>query len=180
MPIALAVTTRPCCGPAPPLVKHSSQTLLRWLASNRDWLLILDNADDLELAADFIPLASSGHILLTTRAQSTGAIANSIEVEKMGQAEGALLLLRRAKKLAADALLERAPATDRSLAETIVTELGGLPLALDQAGAYIEETNCGLSGYLNLYPTRHKDLLHRRSNLRTDHPQPAPSTCPLS
>src|SRR5260221_13733652 len=32
----------------------------RWLASNRDWLLILDNADDLELAADFLPLESSG------------------------------------------------------------------------------------------------------------------------
>src|SRR5260370_20425508 len=108
----------------------------RWLASNKDWLLILDNADDLELAADFMPLASSGHILLTTRAQSTGAIANSLEVEKMQQAEGALLLLRRAKKLAADALLEQAPAPERSLAEAIVTELGGLPLALDQAGAY--------------------------------------------
>src|SRR5260221_14235007 len=80
----------------------------RWLVSNRDWLLILDNADDLELAADFMPLASSGHILLTTRAQFTGAIANSLEVEKMAQPEGALLLLRRAKKLAAGAPLEQA------------------------------------------------------------------------
>ena len=73
----------------------------RWLASNKDWLLILDNADDLELAAEFMPLESSGHILLTTRAQSTGTIANSLEVEKMEQPEGALLLLRRAKHLSA-------------------------------------------------------------------------------
>jgi tetratricopeptide (TPR) repeat protein len=152
----------------------------RWLASNRDWLLILDNADDLELAADFLPLASSGHILLTTRAQFTGTIANSIEVEKMAQAEGALLLLRRAKKLAAGAPLEQAPAIDRSLAEAIVRELGGLPLALDQAGAYIEETNCGLSGYLNLYRTRRKDLLQRRSKLRTEHPEPVATTWSLS
>jgi hypothetical protein len=50
----------------------------RWLASNKNWLLILDNADDLELAAEFMPLESSGHILLTTRAQFTGAIANSL------------------------------------------------------------------------------------------------------
>src|SRR5260370_11181848 len=62
----------------------------------------------------------------------------------------------------------------------IVSELGGLPLARDQAGAYIEETNCGLSGYLNLYRTRRKDLLQRRSKLRTDHPQPVGTTWSLS
>ena len=153
----------------------------RWLASNKGgWLLILDNADDLELAADFMPLASSGHILLTTRAQSTGAIANSLEVEKMEQAEGALLLLRRAKKLAADAPLQQATAPDRSQAEAIVEELDGLPLALDQAGAYIEETNCGLSGYLNLYRTRRTDLLQRRSKLRSEHPEPVGTTWSLS
>ena len=151
-----------------------------WLERNKDWLLILDNADDLELAADFIPLASSGHILLTTRTQFTGAVANSLEVEKMERAEGALLLLRRAKKLAPDAPLEQAPATDRSLAEAVVRELDGLPLALDQAGAYIEETNCGLSGYLNLYRTRRKDLLQRRSKLRTEHPEPVATTWSLS
>jgi len=152
----------------------------RWLASNKDWLLILDNADDLELAADFMPLESSGHILLTTRAQFTGAIANSLEVEKMEQDEGSLLLLRRAKKLAPSAPLEQAPATDRSLAEAIVKELGGLPLALDQAGAYIEETNCGLSGYLDLYRTHRKDLLQRRSKLRSEHPEPVATTWSLS
>src|SRR5712692_8512430 len=152
----------------------------RWLASNKGWLLILDNADDLELAADFLPLASSGYILLTTRAQSTGAIANSLEVEKMAQPEGAQLLLRRAKKLAAGAPLEQATAPDRSLAEAVVRELDGLPLALDQAGAYIEETNCGLSGYLDLYRTHRKDLLQRRSKLRTDHPEPVAATWSLS
>src|SRR6266851_5380239 len=152
----------------------------RWLASTKGWLLILDNADDLEMAADFMPLASSGHILLTTRAQSTGTIANSLEVEKMEQPEGALLLLRRAKKLAADAPLEQATAPDRSLAEAVVRELDGLPLALDQAGAYIEETNCGLSGYLDLYRTRRKDLLQRRSKLRSEHPEPVGTTWSLS
>ena len=32
------------------------------------------------------------------------------------------------------------------------------PLALDQAGSYIEETGCGLGGYLDLY--RHHAPLH--------------------
>ena len=59
--------------------------LKRWLVSHQGWLLILDNADDLELAVEFLPSGGNGHILLTTRAQATGSIAPSIAVEKMEQ-----------------------------------------------------------------------------------------------
>jgi hypothetical protein len=151
-----------------------------WLESQEGWLLILDNADDLEMVSDFMPIGDTGHLLLTTRAQFTGTIANSIEVEKMERAEGILLLLRRAKLLAAGDPIEQAKETDRSLAETLVAELDGLPLALDQAGAYIEETGSNLSGYLELYRIRRKDLLGRRSKLRTDHPEPVATTWSLS
>ena len=47
----------------------------RWLDSHTDWLLILDDADDMVMVNDFIPLARKGHILLTTRAQSMGMTA---------------------------------------------------------------------------------------------------------
>jgi hypothetical protein len=50
-------------------------------------------------------------------------------------------------------------------AEGIVRHLDGLPLALDQAGAYIEETGCGLSGYLELYRSHAPELLRRRGML---------------
>ncbi len=125
-----------------------------WLSSNKDWLLILDNADDLEMASDFLPIEYTGHILLTTRAQFTGTIANGIDLEKMDLAEGTLLLLRRARVLAKDAQLDQVNSEERATAEAIVKVLDGLPLALDQAGAYIEETQCGLAGYLELYRTR--------------------------
>ena len=39
-----------------------------------------------------------------------------------------------------DALFEDASLTDRNKAKEISQIMGGLPLALDQAGAYIEET----------------------------------------
>ncbi len=52
----------------------------RWLAQHEEWLLILDNADELAMARDYVPTGGKGHILLTTRAQAAGAIANSIEV----------------------------------------------------------------------------------------------------
>src|SRR5262249_10561280 len=47
--------------------------------------------------------------------------------------------------------------------------LGGLPLALDQAGAYIEETHESLLHYPTLYQTKRKELLERRGGIRSDH-----------
>ncbi len=47
----------------------------RWLETHTDWLLLLDNADDLAMVADFLPAINNGHILLTTRAQVMGEIA---------------------------------------------------------------------------------------------------------
>ena len=50
-------------------------------------------------------------------------------------------MARRTRALIApDIPLSGANATDEALAREICEELGGLPLALDQAGAYIEET----------------------------------------
>src|SRR2546421_6615771 len=64
----------------------------RWRAAHEGWLLILDNADDLGLAKEFLPSSHKGYILFTTRAQATGAIAASVEVEKLTPKEGTLLL----------------------------------------------------------------------------------------
>jgi hypothetical protein len=142
----------------------------RWLHHNTKWLLILDNADDLEMVAPYLPdTTTNGHIILTTRAKATGNLARKIELPTMPQPEGALLLLRRAKLIVPDASLENVSTEDRAIAEAIVTELGGLPLAIDQAGAYIEETGESLSDYLALYREQRKDLLVRRGGIHADH-----------
>lgn len=99
----------------------------------------------------FLPTGGEGHILLTTRASATGNIAPSVALEKMNSEEGSLLLLRRAKRLSPHAQLAEAETSTRAQAQVIVQVLDGLPLVLDQAGAYIEETSCGLAGYLELY-----------------------------
>jgi len=78
----------------------------RWLGSHQRWLLILDNADDLGMACAFIPSGKKGHLILTTRAQAVGAIARRVEIQEMGTDEGALFLLRRAKYITEDALIE--------------------------------------------------------------------------
>src|SRR5207302_11238103 len=96
-----------------------------WLATHHGCLLILDNADHLELAADFLPPDDKGHILLTTRAQAMGTLAQSIEIEKMRPEEGALFLLHRAGLIPQDAPLENASATDRATALEIVQAMDG-------------------------------------------------------
>ena len=144
----------------------------RWLETYTGWLLILDNVNDIAMIHDLLPMESSKrgqHILLTTRIQAFGKAFNNIEIEKMRQAEGTLLLLRRARVLTPDASLDQASEADRNVAEAIVEEMDGLPLALDQAGAYIEETGCSLNAYLDLYRTQRKVLLQRSSKLPTDY-----------
>ncbi len=97
----------------------------------------------------------------------------------MGTEEGALFLLRRAKYIAEDAQLDLVSETDHGEAKAIAAQLDGLPLALDQAGAYIEETSCGLSGYLDLYRSHALELLRRRGALTSDHPDPVATTWSL-
>ena len=123
----------------------SVDAVKRWLTSHDGWLLILDNADDLKIVREFIPAGKTGHVLLTTRARAVGAVARLVEIREMGIAEGALFLLRRSKLITENAQLHAAAAADRANAKEITKQLDGLPLALDQAGAYIEESDCGLS-----------------------------------
>jgi hypothetical protein len=151
-----------------------------WLNFHKGWLLILDNADDLIMARDFLPSVSSGHILLTTRAQAVGEFAQQVEIEKMGVEEGTLFLLRRAKLLAPKASIGKASAVDHVQARAIVQAMDGLPLAIDQAGAYIEETRCSLSDYLDLYQRRGDVLRRRRGKLAPHHPESIAATLSLS
>ena len=151
-----------------------------WLTTNTNWLLILDNVDNLEMIIDFLPMYSTGAVLLTTRLQAMGTVAQSIVVEKMGLDEGVMFLLRRTKVIAPGISLDQAIIESQTQAAEIVAAMDGLPLALDQAGAYIEETRCGLSQYLDLYGTRRKELLMRRGHFPIDHPASVAATWSLS
>src|SRR5450755_2302984 len=130
-----------------------------WLQKNSKWLLILDNADDLELLPPFLPPVPGGHVLLTTRAWDMQRFATRLEVETLPDEQGALLLLRRAGLLVATDDLTQASADERRLATALTQELGGLPLALDQAGAYLEATGMRLDKYLQTYQKHRQTLL---------------------
>jgi tetratricopeptide (TPR) repeat protein/transcriptional regulator with XRE-family HTH domain len=147
----------------------------RWLEQcQQHWLLIFDNADDVALVRDYLPQRGNGSVLLTTRAHAVGSLATPIEVETMGFLEGTHLLLRRAQRF------EHATDEEINQAGNIVVELDHFPLALDQAGAYIEETRCGLEEYLTLYQTHRQALLARRGMLSTAYPHSVATTWLLS
>jgi tetratricopeptide (TPR) repeat protein len=151
----------------------------RWLEANGGWLLIVDNASDLATVRAFIPQLAKGHVLLTTQAQATGDI-QAIEVRDMLPEDGAQLLLWRAKIVKLDVQLSAVASPTRDTAMAISKELGGLPLALDQAGAYIEETGCGLASYLDLYRQRSSELLKMRGATASEHIESVAATFALS
>jgi len=160
------------------------QTVKDWLQKHSDWLLIFDNVEDLTYVNELLPSVRNGYVLLTTLSHATGEIIG-ISLESMEPEEGALFLLRRAKILEFDALLDQASIANRDTAVGISRVLAGLPLALDQAGAYIEDTSCGLSGYLDLCQQEHARLLEQRGSEQRDsqvsrHPDSVTATISLA
>lgn len=153
--------------------------LREWMRKQPYWLLVLDNLEDIETVRRMVPPARRGHVLLTMRTQLTGNYPK-IDVQDMQADEGALLVLRKALMLAPDANLDRAEEADRETARQISRTLGGLPLALEQAGAYIQETGCGLPGYLEQYRVRRAELLKYRGEFSSHYPESVATTWSLS
>ena len=156
------------------------QAVKTWLQTHNGWLLILDNADDLSLVPGFLAPAQGGHLLLTTRAFAVGHLASRLEVDTLTSEQGALFLLRRASLIAPDATLEHVSLQQRDLAIQVSQELGGLPLALDQAGAYLEATGTTLAVYQQIYQGHRTALLAQRRAQGADHPEPVATTWSLS
>ena len=156
------------------------QAVKRWLQNHQDWLLILDNADELDILPAFLPPRLGGHMIVTTRAIAPGRFARRLLVETFPQEEGILFLLRRAGLIALDADVSQALPQDQALAKLITQEVGGLPLALDQIGAYLETTGSGLAAYWQKYQQHRIELLKEYRGMGADHPQPVATTWSLS
>ena len=112
------------------------------------WLLVFDNAPDRASIEPLLPPAGPGRVLITTQNQHWPP----------GQALDVPVLDR---SVAADFLVNRTGDPDRAAARDLAAELGGLPLALEQAAAYIQATSITMAGYLPLFRSRQADLLAR-------------------
>ena len=136
----------------------SAESTLRWISGIREeWLIVYDNADDLppDVVEKFIPPGNGGNILITSRNQAMGrliAFENVIEISEMEETDAVSLLLKASGCL--DASAEHLQA-----AKNIVTSLGCMPLAVDQAGAYIGAGNCDINEYLKQFSLHRQTLM---------------------
>jgi len=166
--------------------QHVVAAVQHWLTTHSQWLLIWDNVEDLALLDRFLPSTRQGAILITTRRQVLGTLARGIDMLPMEREEGMLFLLRRAKVLESEVTSEQVRqlaaqmSSQYAAAAELVIAMGGLPLALDQAGAYIEETKCSLPAYLELFRTRRATLLQQRGEGSRHHPESVATTFTLA
>jgi tetratricopeptide (TPR) repeat protein len=158
------------------------QAVKDWLSMHQGWLLILDNADEPTVLVPFLPPHVGGQLLVTTRASDLSTLGRGFghvfTVKTFGEEVSALFLLYRAGLLPVDETLDQAEASIRHLALDISRELGGLPLALDQAGAYLSTTGSRLDDYLRLFQQRHAQFLKERRGM--EHPEPVATTWDIS
>ena len=136
----------------------SPESALLWIGSLKDnYALVFDNADVLtpaELEAYFPP-GQRGNILITSRNSTMQHLAlpeNSLEVMEMEETDAIELLLKAS-------CLNPSRVDLQVEASKIVKELFCLPLAIDQAGAYIASGATSIKDYLEKYSKHKKALL---------------------
>ena len=121
------------------------------LARRDDWLLVFDNVPDPAAVRGMVPPTGGGRVVITSQFGSWPG-GQVLEVPVLDQ------------EVAAQFLLDRTGTTDaaeEAAAGELADELGGLPLALEQAGAYMQASGRSVAGYLGLFRARRAELLGR-------------------
>lgn len=174
---------------------------LHWLQTHCGWLLILDNVEEdlheghqgdeksalrgedtvwKDLAIERLLFTlRNGYLLLTTRVQSIANLTENVLLDVMQPEDGAHLLLRRSHLFSASSSEQMVTTPKYEEAVGLSQLLGGLPLAIEQAAAYIQETGCGLVGYRVVYETSRKEVLQtnvKYKRLYTDYSESVATT----
>ncbi|MER5445085.1 FxSxx-COOH system tetratricopeptide repeat protein [Streptomyces sp. NPDC002766] len=102
------------------------------------WLLVFDNATTPESIERLLVNSPTGHVLITTRNEGWAQIGDRVEVDVFSRAESVEHLLHRVAAISAED------------ADRVAEALGDLPLAVDQAAAWLNETGQDASEYLEL------------------------------
>ena len=146
---------------------NSLSSTLEWLGKREElWCLVVDNLDELEMSEEMRKLLTGhwkhvarGHIIITTRrevsevGEETGIDEQCcIDLKCLTEEEGIYFLRKRTGKDEGE---------DNDLRE-LVRELGGLPLALDQAGAYIRWVKQSVKEYVKKYRKQKLLLLKKK------------------
>ena len=136
----------------------SPQSALWWISSLREnYAMIFDNADNLtpEELEQYFPSGLEGNILITSRNSGLKHLTlheSSLEVKEMEENDAISLLLK-------SACLDECQQHLQVEASKIVNELFYIPLAIDQAGAFIAFGDTDIRDYLDEYSQNRERLL---------------------
>jgi tetratricopeptide (TPR) repeat protein len=142
------------------------EAVLRWLREHERWLLVIDNLDQpvVDTMRHWLPSDLSGHMIITSRSPQ-GAVRLGLDPLPL--------------EIASGFLLERTGQDDAVAARVIAEALGGLPLALDQAAAYLIENHWrSLAEYAQLLQSRMAELM--REGKPEEYSLPVTTTWELS
>ncbi|KAF3929576.1 hypothetical protein ABW19_dt0207301 [Dactylella cylindrospora] len=134
-----------------------------WLANSpKPWLLILDNADDVDMKfKEYYPVSSHGYVIITTRDATAGkkyATVGYRKITEMPEEDAVRLLLR----CFSSENPELSDPNIRLKAQKIVKELGYLPLAISQASGAIGVGLCTIDEFS-------RSMAHREFLLKEKH-----------
>jgi DNA-binding SARP family transcriptional activator len=133
--------------------QQSLHVLFVDLRRRPDWLLVFDNADSPEQVEEYLPFAGPGHVLVTSRNPAWGRLASTLAVPVFTRTESTTFLQARTRSTGA----EREARTLGALADVV----GDLPLALEQASAYVESTGMDVNDYVAIFTRRRPALAGR-------------------
>jgi CO dehydrogenase nickel-insertion accessory protein CooC1 len=129
------------------------------------WLLIFDNADNPKQVEAWLPMGS-GHVIITSRNQAWTNTADILEVDVFSSEESVAHLLRHV------------PHLDPADATQVAEALGDLPLAIEQASAWLEQTGMPAQAYVAELATRATRIL--ALNQPSDYATPVVATWNMS
>lgn len=129
----------------------------------RKWLLVFDNYDHPDHFMDvcsFIP-AGDGSVLITSRHCDAGLLGKVVQLSGMDEGEGLELLRLRTEQNLDEP-------SNKAAAIKVLQTLGHLPLAVDQAGAYIRQQALPLPYFLQDYES-HKQIFLNQKHVYWDY-----------
>ncbi|MFD9497977.1 FxSxx-COOH system tetratricopeptide repeat protein [Streptomyces sp. NPDC060035] len=131
-----------------------------------NWLLVFDNAENIETVRSYFPNGGPGKIIVTSRNREWERVATPLSVDVFDRAESVALLQRRARGMSADD------------AGTLAEALGDLPLAVEQAGAWHAATGMPVDEYIRLLEERRPEILELDPS--PDYPLPVAAVWDIS